>query len=286
MVHIASFRVRPVEGVRDPEPCGLVGRVWYTALVHGVGTQRRAAAIRIKGLGKGGVVHAISLRLRQSLVGRPGFFGRLVTTGINEPGSPAQRRGTGWSIGPWPDNLPPRICRLARFALTEPEVRLWLELRHRAVSPGSVAIILYEGHDGALRNATEGRSGHMQRRRSMRIFNPVPFVAVAAAVALAAGPAMAHASLVSATPAPDSTVASPRSLSLTFSERMVPAFSTFDVVNSAGIKVAVSTSVAEDGKTIAGTLARPLAAGAYRVDWRIASGDGHRMTGSYNFSVR
>jgi methionine-rich copper-binding protein CopC len=120
----------------------------------------------------------------------------------------------------------------------------------------------------------------------MRNFNPAPFIAVAAAVAFAAGPAAAHAHLVSATPAPNSTVATTRTLSLTFSERSVPAFSGFDVVNAAGEKVAIETSVAEDGKTLTGTLARPLATGVYRVNWRIASSDGHRMAGSYTFSVR
>jgi methionine-rich copper-binding protein CopC len=120
----------------------------------------------------------------------------------------------------------------------------------------------------------------------MRHFNPAPFIAVAVAVAFAAGPAAAHARLVSATPAPNSTIAATRSISLTFSERTVPAFSGFDVINSAGEKVVVQTSVAEDGKTLTGTMARPLAAGAYRLDWRIASSDGHRMTGSYTFSVR
>ena len=65
----------------------------------------------------------------------------------------------------------------------------------------------------------------------MRYFHPAPFIAVAAVVAFAAGPAAAHARLVSATPAPDSTVAATRTLTLTFSERSVPAFSGFDVVN-------------------------------------------------------
>lgn len=120
----------------------------------------------------------------------------------------------------------------------------------------------------------------------MRHFNSAPFIAVAAAVAFAAGPAAAHARLVSATPAPNSTVAATRSVSMTFSERVVPAFSGFDVVNAAGDNVSVRTSVAEDGKTLTGALAHPLAAGAYRVDWRIASSDGHRMTGSYTFTVR
>lgn len=120
----------------------------------------------------------------------------------------------------------------------------------------------------------------------MRIYHPAPFIAVAAAVAFAAGPAAAHARLVGATPAPDATVVATRTLSLTFSERAIPAFSGFDVVNAAGDKVAIEIAFADDGKTMTGTAARPLAAGAYRIDWRIASGDGHRMTGSYTFSVR
>lgn len=120
----------------------------------------------------------------------------------------------------------------------------------------------------------------------MRYFNPASFIAVAAAVAFAAGPAAAHARLVSATPGPNGTVVATRSISLTFSERTVAAFSGFDVVNAVGEKVPVQTSMADDGKTLTGALARPLAAGAYRVDWRIASRDGHRMTGSYTFSVR
>jgi methionine-rich copper-binding protein CopC len=116
---------------------------------------------------------------------------------------------------------------------------------------------------------------------------PGPALLIAAvAVAIAAGPAAAHARLVSATPAPNATVAAPRTLSLTFSERAVPAFSGFDVIDAAGEKVAIRTTVAEDGKTLTGTLARPLAAGTYSVEWRIASSDGHRMTGSYAFSVR
>ena len=75
----------------------------------------------------------------------------------------------------------------------------------------------------------------------MRAFNPVPYVALATAVVLAAGPAAAHARLVSATPAPNATVGATRTLTLTFSERSVPAFSGFDVVNSAGEKLAVRT---------------------------------------------
>ncbi|MET4685081.1 methionine-rich copper-binding protein CopC [Brevundimonas faecalis] len=118
-------------------------------------------------------------------------------------------------------------------------------------------------------------------------FRPLSGLAFAVALTLAA-PAVvqAHARLVSATPAPETTVTSPRVLTLTFSERMAPAFSSFDVVNAVGVKATIRTQVSQDGKTLTGTLARPLPAGAYVVDWRIASSDGHRMTGRYDFTVR
>lgn len=120
----------------------------------------------------------------------------------------------------------------------------------------------------------------------MTILRTVASLGFAAAVVAAPIAAQAHARLVSATPAAKSAGASPRVVTLTFSDRVAPAFSSFDVVNAAGAKASVRTQVSQDGKTITGTLARPLAAGAYVVNWRIASTDGHRMTGSYDFTVR
>lgn len=109
----------------------------------------------------------------------------------------------------------------------------------------------------------------------------------AAAISLAmAGPALAHARLVSANPTRDAVVDSPASIRLAFSERMVPAFSTFTLENARGVETPVRTSVSEDGRTLTGTPARRLTAGVYTVNWAIASGDGHRMTGSYRFTVR
>lgn len=112
------------------------------------------------------------------------------------------------------------------------------------------------------------------------------FAAGLAALSLVAGEADAHARLVSATPTAGAEVAAPRTISLTFSERVAPAFSGFDVVNAAGVTIRVQTRVSEDGKTISGAPARPLSTGAYVVNWRVASPDGHRMTGTTNFSVR
>ena len=111
-------------------------------------------------------------------------------------------------------------------------------------------------------------------------------VGAAGALLLVATQADAHARVVASTPAASATVASPRSISVTFSERVVPAFSGLEVVNAAGAKFAVTRAVSEDGKTLSGRTARPLAAGAYTVNWRVASADGHRMTGAIAFTVR
>ncbi len=119
----------------------------------------------------------------------------------------------------------------------------------------------------------------------MTLFRLLPAVAVAAALMLPSV-AAAHARLFSSTPVAGSSVASPRVLSLTFSEKMAPAFSTFEVVNAAGVKTPVRTTVSEDGKTLSAPLARPLAAGAYVINWRLASSDGHRMIGAVPFTVR
>lgn len=110
---------------------------------------------------------------------------------------------------------------------------------------------------------------------------------LAAAVMISvSGAAWAHARLVSSNPARDATVSRPSRITLTFSERMVPAFSSIEIENASGVEIAVRTSVSDDGLTMTGTPRRALAAGRYTLTWTIASADGHRMTGSYGFTVR
>ena len=106
------------------------------------------------------------------------------------------------------------------------------------------------------------------------------------AVALVTTSAQAHARLLSATPAGGATVAAPRTVSLTFSERFAAPFSTVEIRDGQGRTVPATRSVSQDGKTLVATVAAPLPAGAYRVTWAIAAADGHRMTGDYSFTVR
>lgn len=108
------------------------------------------------------------------------------------------------------------------------------------------------------------------------------------AALLATSPAWAHAHLVTSNPAANVTVkAAPKTITLTFNEKLVPAFSKFDLImpEHGGMKVAVKTVVSKDGKSITGKPAAALTAGAYKVIWTAASADGHKMNGEVAFKV-
>lgn len=111
---------------------------------------------------------------------------------------------------------------------------------------------------------------------------------VAAAALLVAGTASAHAHLVKSTPAADATVAAPKTISLTFNEKLTPAFSKFELVMPAmnAMAVPVKTTVSKDGLTIVGTPQATLTPGVYKINWHAASSDGHKMDGTVDFTVK
>jgi len=109
-----------------------------------------------------------------------------------------------------------------------------------------------------------------------------------ASALLATSPAWAHAHLVSSNPAANTNVAAaPKAITLKFSEKLVPAFSKFEVTmpEHGGMKVAVKTAVSADAKSITGTPEARLGKGAYKVLWTAASVDGHKMNGVVAFKV-
>ena len=111
---------------------------------------------------------------------------------------------------------------------------------------------------------------------------------IGSAALLATSPAWAHASLVNSNPAANAKVtAAPKTITLTFSGKVAPAFSKFELVmpEHGGMKVPVKTTVSKDGKSIIGTVSTPLTAGAYKIAWTIASVDGHKMNGEVPFTV-
>ncbi|TKI04682.1 copper homeostasis periplasmic binding protein CopC [Martelella alba] len=100
--------------------------------------------------------------------------------------------------------------------------------------------------------------------------------------------ALAHAHLVSSSPADKASVAvSPDTLTLSFTEGLESAFSGVKITDAQGNAVPISQSATEgaDKKTLDVSLAAPLKPGHYQVDWHALSVDGHKTHGSYGFTV-
>src|SRR4051812_32547090 len=83
----------------------------------------------------------------------------------------------------------------------------------------------------------------------------------------------AHAFLDHAAPAVGSTVhSSPAQVKLWFSQRLEPAFSTLHVFDGSGNEVSTGGSVVDAADAVTMRSALPtLAAGTYRVKWRVLS---------------
>lgn len=111
----------------------------------------------------------------------------------------------------------------------------------------------------------------------------------AAAAALTASPLSAHARLLRSMPAANASTPSPKRLTLTFSERLVPAFSKLELVmpmNGRNVAIPVKSGVSADGRTLVGIPQRPLSKkGAYLIKWSATSSDGHRLAGFVPFRV-
>jgi methionine-rich copper-binding protein CopC len=103
-------------------------------------------------------------------------------------------------------------------------------------------------------------------------------------LALATGEAAAHAFLDHAEPRVGNKVATaPREVTLWFTQKLEPAFSTITVTNSTGQRV-------DTGKTrVSGSQMsvplRPGGTGTYHVTWRVLSVDTHTTDGSFTFQV-
>jgi methionine-rich copper-binding protein CopC len=99
--------------------------------------------------------------------------------------------------------------------------------------------------------------------------------------------AHAHAMLERANPPVGGTVGSPpRAVSLTFTEKVEPAFSTIRVENASGARVDAGKPQVEQGN--ANTLRvglKPLSPGTYKVIWKVLSVDTHTTQGSFSFQV-
>jgi methionine-rich copper-binding protein CopC len=99
--------------------------------------------------------------------------------------------------------------------------------------------------------------------------------------------AAAHAMLDRASPAVGSTVASPpRSITLSFTENIEPAFSTVRVEDASGARVDQGKPQLDRGsRNVLRVNLKPLGPGSYKVIWKVLSVDTHRTEGSFGFQV-
>ena len=114
-----------------------------------------------------------------------------------------------------------------------------------------------------------------------------PVLAAFGLAACMAGPALAHTDLIKSSPAEGASVASPKTIILTFSEKVVSAFSGYDLAMGDGKKIAVATATSADGKIVTLSPQRSLVAGSYKLNWHAASSEyGHRTDGVVSFKVK
>jgi copper resistance protein C len=103
-------------------------------------------------------------------------------------------------------------------------------------------------------------------------------------LSLATGEACAHAFLDHAEPRVGNTVASPPGgVTLYFTQKLEPAFSTITVTNAAGQRID-SGKARVSGSQMSISL-KPGGTGTYHVNWHVLSVDTHTTDGNFTFQV-
>ena len=122
----------------------------------------------------------------------------------------------------------------------------------------------------------------------MKSLHTMIVVSALAAAALASPFAWAHATLKNSNPEAGSTLAAaPQEITLTFNEKVEPAFSSITLADGAGKAVAAGKAkVDADTPAILRVEVPALSAGAYTVTWAAAGHDGHRRKGDFKFTVK
>lgn len=124
----------------------------------------------------------------------------------------------------------------------------------------------------------------MVSNNKSRIFTVL--VAASACFLFAAPQAFAHANLVSSDPAKDATIASPKQITLHFSEALEMKVSGLKLTDIDGKPVAIQSVPAPDAKSLAAVPVKPLTQGLYTITWTSMGDDAHKMSGTVSFSVQ
>jgi methionine-rich copper-binding protein CopC len=105
--------------------------------------------------------------------------------------------------------------------------------------------------------------------------------------AIGPSPARAHAALISSVPAARAILSAPPArVTLTFNERLEPAYARVSVQDDAGTQIDLKDAALEreGGKVLTVSLP-PLRPGRYTVRYRVLSVDGHIVEASFAFTV-
>jgi len=103
-------------------------------------------------------------------------------------------------------------------------------------------------------------------------------------LALSPASAYAHSLLLASTPPADGVVSEPSAVTLRFNNRVEKKLCRIRLVPAQG----EARVLALRGEGAVDTLEAPLpklAAGRYRIEWRVLSTDGHVVSGAFAFSV-
>ena len=107
--------------------------------------------------------------------------------------------------------------------------------------------------------------------------------------------ALAHIRVTASTPADGATARAPRTITVTFSDAMLPAKTATDLVMTAMPGVAnhgemmirnYQPTWSDGNRRLTLNLRQPLRSGTYELRWRSTGADGHRMNGTVHFKVK
>lgn len=119
---------------------------------------------------------------------------------------------------------------------------------------------------------------------------PLTLLALCSALLLAVlialpAPAQAHDTLLESDPADGATLeTSPEAITLTFSSDILDVSPLVRISDESGEQLAEITPTV-DGPVATATLTEPLPAGTYTVQWRVVSGDGHPIEGTFTTTI-
>jgi hypothetical protein len=113
---------------------------------------------------------------------------------------------------------------------------------------------------------------------------------IAATIAMllltASSAALADPALVQSSPAADAAIAAPRSVKLTFSEK-VTAASGVALSMGDGMGVSTVTALSDDGRTLTARPTGPFMTGKWTLSWHaVSAGDGKAAQGVFSFTIK